>query len=66
MTPRGFGTLLDGGPATDTSGPLCQVPGCGRRAGFRQRAGGPVDRPVYSEAWCLLHVPASWFPARAG
>ncbi len=64
---RLFGTLLDGGPPTDVRAPTCRHPGCGAESSFRLRADvriGAVDRPVYLEAWCLDHVPASWFPKR--
>lgn len=59
---RNFGTLLDDGPATDTTHPVCQVAGCRAPASFRRRQNpfGQVDQPVYSERYCFPHVPASW------
>lgn len=63
---RSFGTLADGLPPAQMSGPPCQV--CARPASFRRRQNpmGRADRPVYSEAYCADHVPASWLPGVAG
>lgn len=62
---RGFGTLLDDGPPTDTTLPPCQAAGCGAPAGFKRRdLRSRVDAPIYLEAWCGEHVPASFMPER--
>jgi len=62
---RAFATLADGLPPPEITPVPCQV--CGGRASFRRRQNpmGRIDRPVYSEAYCGDHVPASWLPGRA-